>query len=224
QSHGGSMSFPEYPGSEDVPNEDADPARGGSPSSSPYPQYPRSSPDPSSGTPGDAAPEAGQVGEHGQYGAPPPYPGGYQTEPPLVARPTKVLVGCIMAWIGGAVGVVGGVFYATIKSDSTVLHAYKVSDRSAVLHALHVLGPILAVWSVAVIVLAVLAFRRTRWAAVALLAMGIVFILLSAVGSVTGSGGTGIVPFVWVLFSTGLIYGLRDAKAWFKARPPQAGR
>jgi hypothetical protein len=161
------------------------------------PQFPGAEPEPSLG-----------------FGFPP-----LPDESPIrLDRPPAVVAGCVMAWVGGTVGLVVGVFLLFMPTNSPALDAYSPSDRAHVASALHVVGGTLIVWCPIVILVALFAFRGARWAPIALLVMAGVYAVASIASVVSGSDAQGGLSLIWALASAGLVYAVPSSRAWFKAK------
>ncbi|MEO6509784.1 MAG: hypothetical protein ABIO16_02250 [Nocardioides sp.] len=125
------------------------------------------------------------------YAAPPP---AHPVQPPQPARPRAVLVACVITWACCALAAMFGlllVMVMTVDADGlfTELHRQNpqltqdVSD--GMLEATAWVSGIVAVrWSVVSAGLAVLVFRRVRWAAYGLVASAGLVALMCLVGSV----------------------------------------
>jgi hypothetical protein len=161
----------------------------------------------------------------GEPAVPPPpsasqQPGGYpypaDNQPPPYrepsSRPATVTAGCVMAWIGGAIGLLGGIALGALPSDAQVFERF--DDPEAAASTLRTTGYFYAAWCVVVLVLAVLAFLGRRWAAVSLLVMAGALLLLTLFAAIQGQP-TGLWSGLWSLLSALLIYRIGDSKAWF---------
>jgi hypothetical protein len=154
--------------------------------------------------------------EYGGYGSPqqPFYPPADRS-----TRPVTVLIGCIMAWVGSAVGLLMGALFLSITEDSALFDDVDLDmNRADTVDVLNLAGAFLVGWCLIVVVMAFLAFRGAKWAAITLLAMAGIMVALTLVSMVTGGGGQGIVGLIWAGVSAALIYLNRPAREWFAAK------
>lgn len=169
---------------------------------------------------GAVPPQQGQP-EYGGYGQP------YAQQAFLPSdqgprRPGTVLAGCIMAWVGSAIGLAMGLFFVTITEDSAVFDDYDFGmSRSDAVTMFQLTGGFMIVWCLLVIVMAVFAFRGARWAALALLVMAGLTTVMTLVNAFTGGGGGGFAGVAWAVASALLIYQSQSAKEWFAAKAAQ---
>lgn len=168
----------------------------------------------------------GQYGQ-GQYGQPrygPPAPGQpYTHGQQVMRRPGTVTAGCILAWIGSAIGIIAGIFIAAISSDQdlmedllTQLNLTMTTEEAA--NLFQMAGIITAVWCLAVLIISIFAFRRAKWAAITLMVMAAVVAALGVFGMISGGPSTGVIQIVWSVLSAVLIYNSRGSKAWYDAK------
>jgi hypothetical protein len=166
---------------------------------------------------GPLPPQAGYP-EYGAYGSPHPQ---QAFHPPGTAprRPGTVLAGCILAWVGSVFGVLVGLLLLSVSEDSPLFDEVDLGmSRADAVDAMHLAGGFLAGWCLVVAVMAVLAFRGVKWAAIALVVMAGLMVVLSLL-SMVGSGGIqSLVGLLWSVGSAALIYLNRPAKAWFEAK------
>lgn len=154
----------------------------------------------------------------GGYPPPPPYghpqqpgafPAPYADPAAPVQRPGTVTAGCVMAWIGGGLGVLLGIVLL-VAGD-------QVADQvGAPAGAVEVAGAILAMMSLAALVLAVFAYRRVKGAAIALMVLAIAYLGFGLYSLLTDNGGNPV-GGLYSALSAWLVYGNADAKAWFKS-------
>lgn len=193
------------------------------PTAPPYQGYGQSPGEPPYGQQSGGYPSYQQPGS--PYGAYPPqypgYPAGHGGAPRSMARPGTVVTGCILAWVGGGVGLLLGLIMLVI-SAATDLSSVQAQIESTGLTTqefislLHVVGAIMAVWCVAVIVVAALAYRGLQGFAITLLVMAGVFALLCLLSLLRGNG-LSLVFILWVAASGLLVLVPKDARAWYAA-------
>lgn len=157
--------------------------------------------------------------EYGAYGQPHAQQA-YQPPGGTPKRPGSVLAGAVLAWIGGAIGLLFGV--VSIGSADDLVADLPESAKEGftdaeMVDALQVLGVVIAVWCLAVIVLATLAFLGRRWAAIGVVAMAAVFSAMMLVGVLSGNGA-GLAFVAWTVASAVLIYFTNAAKEWYTAK------
>jgi hypothetical protein len=135
------------------------------------------------------------------------------------SRPVTVIIGCIMAWVGSAVGILIGALFLSITEDSALFDDVDLDvNRADAVDVLNLTGAFLLGWCLIVVVMAFLAFRGAKWAAITLLVMAGIMIALTLVTIVSGGGGQGVIGLLWSLASAALIYLNRPAKEWFAAK------
>ncbi len=183
--------------------------QGGSSDAPGYQPYPGSSP------PGSAPYEAGQPQQgYPAFGA---GPGASGVPPTEVKRPGTVLAGCILAWVGSVFGLLLGVLFLSLSENSSVFDDLDGDmNRADLVDALRITGGVLLAWCLVVFVLAVLAFRGAKWAAITLVVMAGVMAAFGLIGVVSGSG-QGVLGLLWAAASATLIYLNRPAKQWYAA-------
>jgi hypothetical protein len=130
-------------------------------------------------------------------------------------RPTLVFAGCIMAWVGSAIGLLIGAFLVTISSTAPALDTVAAADRADMASALHLVGGILLVWCPLVIVVAMFAYRGARWAALTLVGMAGAYLVMSIVSLATSSTAQGGLALLWTAVSAGLVFAPPTSRAWF---------
>lgn len=145
----------------------------------------------------------------------PPLPDDY---PRIISRPSSVFAGCVMAGLGGAVGLMIGLFLLSLSASSPALAGLPPADRADTAQALRLVGAVSVVWCPLVMVAAYFAYRGARWAAWTLVGMATVYVLAAIIGSSTGSSATpGGIGIIWALASAALVYATRPAREWFRA-------
>ena len=168
------------------------------------------------------SPDHRPTGQVVAFPPPPIEPEGYAVgADPATAlgrRPGAVVAGCVLAWIGSAVGMLAGVFALAISESSDLLDQIAdEADRGDAARLMHVSGAVTLVWCLAVAVFAFFAFRRSTWAARALVVMAGIVVALSVINlSVTGSPGAAP-ALIWSALSAFLVYGAKRSRDWFKA-------
>ncbi|MBA3309902.1 MAG: hypothetical protein H0U28_07545 [Nocardioidaceae bacterium] len=168
-----------------------------------YPEYPANSSNP--GTAGQQG-----VGHSAQ---------GHPAHQPDARRPWTVLVGCILAWVGGALGVFLSAFAFTRNQDSEILDDLPAgTDRGDALAAIQAGAGVLLVWCLIVLVLAFFAFRGVRWAAIALLVLAGLVALAVLLNLLLAGSSAGIPILAWSVASAVLIYRTPASKDWFDVR------
>jgi hypothetical protein len=140
---------------------------------------------------------------------------GDDTPIPESRRPWTVLAGCLLAWIGATAGAFNGFLLLTLTPSSPALASFSVADRTKQVSFFHLLGTGLLIWCLAVMVVAVFAFRRARWAALTLLVLGIIWTLASIFNGLGGAGLGVVLSVGWVVASITLLYFARQSKDWF---------
>ncbi len=194
-----------------------------------------------SGSPGSVPPAAPPpAAPPPTYGPPPPGAQPYPAPPPAFPpydpswqphpaqrrpRPRAVIAACVVAWVFSSLAVLvvsASALVVAASPDLLIDEMYRqnpdLAAQSITQHSLQVLtyvtAAIVAVWAVAAIVLAVLAFRRASWARVGLLA------------SAGGAGGLCLVAslqsvfMVVPLFACVVTFSLLlrpDVREWFAA-------
>lgn len=169
-----------------------------------------------------------QTPDYSGYGQAPYAQGPGGAAQPL-KRPGSVLAGCILAWVGGALGLCMGAMIAAIGGSETVkqelvdqgmLNPSEVDDY---INAARISMGILAVWCLAVIVVAAFAFAGRPWAGLTLFVMAAVYVVISLIQVVmSGTVGSGVVGIAWVVLSGVLVYRSASGKAWFEQRKAMA--
>lgn len=168
-----------------------------------YPQHPADSSDPGS---------AGQPGV-GRYAEGSPAP---SSDP---RRPWTVLVGCILAWVGSAIGVLLSAVALTLNEDSEILDDLPAgTDRADALATIQLQAGVLLVWCLAVLVLTFFAYRRARWAAITLLVLAGLVALAVLLNLLLGGSAAGLPILAWSVASAVLIYRTQASRDWFDAR------
>jgi peptidoglycan/LPS O-acetylase OafA/YrhL len=143
----------------------------------------------------------------------PPPPDSAAVEPDPSMRPGGVVAGCIMCWIGAGFGALLG--FALIASAGNADFRDQVGADSDATTTLRLFGSLTVVWCLAVAVLAVLAFSRKRWAAVGLLAMAVVYAVLTLVLAVMNGALNGLVGVAYSVAAVVLI--LNGSRQWYAA-------
>lgn len=167
-----------------------------------YPQYPDQPEQhpPGGGYPGSQYPEGPGYGGHDERPAP--------------ARPGTLLAGCILTWIGSALGLLMGIALLALSDSDDLIDALPDNtNRDDATLVLQLTGGLLVVSCLLALLFSILAFTGKRWAAIALTVLGVLWILLALYGLVTGGGGTSILPLVWIALSAGLV--MNGSKEWF---------
>lgn len=144
---------------------------------------------------------------------------GEDSAQPLVARrPWTVLVGCILAWVGGAFGVLSGAYSLTLDEGSQFIDDLPDDvDRADALATIQLNASMLLGWCLIVVVMAFLAFRGARWAAITLLVMAGVVSLVALLNLLLAGSVTGLPGLVWSVGSAVLIYRTKASKDWYDA-------
>lgn len=152
----------------------------------------------------------------------PPGPGyGGQDERPAPSRPGTLLAGCILTWIGSALGLLLGIALLALSNSDDLFDALPDNtNRDDAQLILQVTGGLLIVSCLLALLFSILAFTGKRWAAIALTVLGVLWILLSLYGLVTGGGGSGLLPIVWIGVSVGLV--MAGSKEWFDHKSGQS--
>ena len=168
---------------------------------------------------GAIPPPQGQF-EYGGYGQ--PYAQQALAPDQTLRRPGTVVAGCIMAWVGSAIGLVMGLFFVTITEDSAIFDDYDFGmSRSDAVTMFQLTGGFMIVWCLLVIAMAIFAFRGARWAALTLLVMAGITAVMTLVNAFSGGGGGGLAGVAWAVASAFLIYQTRSSKEWFAAKSAQ---
>jgi hypothetical protein len=225
------------------PSDPAQPPGAGGPG--PYPQpWPPQPQQP--GQPGPQQPGPQQPGPYQQpdreqgYGYPPPYPptpgypsgygygypGGYYGYPPADRnrRPGQVVAAHVLTWIGSAFGLLTGAFFLIAAGSPDIiamvreqLAAGGISEGEFV-SMLRIAGVLTALWSLAVLVVSVFSWRRARWAALLLSAMGVGYVLVQLFALASGQIAV-LFTIVWVAAVVALLW-VPPSRQWYAARPP----
>lgn len=82
------------------------------------------------------------------------------------ARPSTVVVGTIMSWVGAAFGAVIGIALIAASGDQDFQDQAGVGSDGAA--SVRLIGVLMILWSALVAALAFQAFRRKRWGAIGL--------------------------------------------------------
>jgi hypothetical protein len=154
---------------------------------------------------------------------PPPPPPPVDPEPaspPLAdpdERPRLLTIGCILTWVGCAIGLAGGLSLFMVDEDSSYFDNLDPDvDRADAASALHTIGVGLSIWCVLVAVVAVVAYRGAKWAAVTLLVMGIVFAVIGFLNLLAGNP-YGLFAPIWALGAAYLVSRHPSSRAWYDA-------
>jgi hypothetical protein len=92
-------------------------------------------------------------------------------------------------------------------------------DEAEFVSMLRIAGVLTALWSLAVLVVSVFSWRRLRWAAILLTAMGAGYVLVQLVALFTGQVAV-LFTIVWVAAVLALLW-VPAARQWYAAgRPP----
>jgi hypothetical protein len=127
-----------------------------------------------------------------------------------------VLVGCILAWVGAAFGMVIAVAYVTATPSSPLVSRLPVDQREAATTFLHLVGILNMTWCPLVMMVAYFAYRRASWAAVTLTVMGALWIALNLVNVVAGGGSSVLLGISWTAASVTLVYFARPSREWYR--------
>ena len=119
-------------------------------------------------------------------------------------RPVTLVIGCVMAWVGGGLGLIGGIILGALPADADFF-TKRFDDPAAAASVVHTVGYLYAAWSLAVIVVAVFAFLGRRWAALTLVVMAAVILVLTLISALRGPS-TGIISGIWSAVSAALVY------------------
>ena len=146
---------------------------------------------------------------------PGPEPGPEPADPDV--RPRLLKIGCALTWLGCVIGIVGGVSLVMVDEDSSYFDNLDPEvDRADAAAALQTIGIALAIWCVAVAVVAFLAFRGARWAATTLLIMAIVFAAIGLLNLLAGNP-YGLLAPLWALGAGYLVARHPTSRAWYDA-------
>ena len=162
-------------------------------------------------------------GQPEQYPSGGAYPGGQYPagsgygsygERPAPSRPGTLLAGCILTWVGSALGLLLGIGLLALSGSKDLFDAFPDSTaRDDAELIAQTTGVLLIVSCLLALLFSILAFAGKRWAAIALTALGALWILLAIYGLVTGGGGSSALPIVWIGLSVGLV--MAASKEWF---------
>ncbi|WP_164478034.1 hypothetical protein [Nocardioides pantholopis] len=143
------------------------------------------------------------------------------------SRPAVVLWACVLTW--SAAGVVGGLMLLTalvmaaapdpifdemLRQRPDLLESAEMTQDQLV-SAVLVVAALVVVWCAAVSVVAVLAFRRVRWARVALVVSAALAGLVCLAGTLTGSIVLAV-PFLACVATVALL-SRPESRSWFTA-------
>ncbi|QOR71034.1 tetraspanin family protein [Ruania alkalisoli] len=148
------------------------------------------------------APTAPAMGEYGSYGT----SGSTASD----ARPGGVTAAAIMTWVGSAILVVIG--FVLLGASGVADELMDAGMTSEFVDMMPVFGGVMLVIGIAAIVLAILAFRRSKVGLYGLLALGAIYLIMSIISMIMEAGGAGVVGMVWVAVACGLLF---RARAWF---------
>jgi hypothetical protein len=204
-----------------------DPQQPGQPQQPQHPQQPQpAQPEQGQGYPPGYPPSApGYPGGYG-YG----YPGGYYGYPPPPVgdpnrRPGQVVAAHVLTWIGSAFGLLTGAVFLVAAGNPELITMVREQlagrnfDEAEFVSMLRIAGVLTALWSLAVLVVSVFSWRRLRWAAILLTAMGAGYVLVQLVALFTGQVAV-LFTIVWVAAVLALLW-VPAARQWYAAgRPP----
>jgi hypothetical protein len=141
-----------------------------------------------------------------------------QTPEDSDVRPGYVLAGCVLAWVGAIVGAFNGALFLTVTDTTQFLQDVAVEDRARQITFYHWLGIVLVAWCLAVAVVTYFAFRRTKSAALALVVMGVVWVLVNIFNGLSGAGLGVVVGSAWTIASITFVYFVRQSREWYASR------
>jgi hypothetical protein len=133
-------------------------------------------------------------------------------------RPSYVLAGCVLAWVGALVGCFNGALFLTVKETTRFVRDMAVEDRAGQITFYHWLGIALVIWCLALAVVTYFAFRRDKRAARALVAMGIVWVLVNIFNGLSGAGLGVVIGSAWTIASVTFVYFVRQSREWYTSR------
>lgn len=133
-------------------------------------------------------------------------------------RPGTVLAGCILAWVGSAAGIYTAVVLLTASQQSGLYDGLSADQRLEVASVYRLVGILNLIWCPIVILAALFAFRRAKWAAITLVLMAVVWILVNIFNALAGGGFGVVLGVVWTTASVTLVYFLRPSREWYAAR------
>jgi hypothetical protein len=138
-------------------------------------------------------------------------------EPDELKRPQSVLIGCVMAWVGAAVSMYGGLRSLSIDKTSSLFDDVDPDDISSQLQSYHVIGWVSIVWGLLIVLFALQAFLGARWAANALVAMAAVVLFFGLLSLISSFAPEGVGVTVWSICSATLIRLRETSRQWYTA-------
>jgi hypothetical protein len=145
-------------------------------------------------------------------------PEGDETSAGADTRPAYVLAGCVLAWVGAIVGSFNGALFLTVNESTRFVRDMAAADRAGQITFYHWLGIALAMWCLILAVVTYFAFRRDRWAARALVAMGIIWVLVNIFNGLSGAGLGVVIGSIWTIASITFVYFVRQSREWYASR------
>jgi hypothetical protein len=136
-------------------------------------------------------------------------------DPAQFKRPRTVLIGCVMAWIGAAVSIYGGLRSLAINRDSSVMDDVDPDQISSTLQSYHAVGWVSLVWGVLLVLFALQAFLGARWAATALVSMAGVVLLFGLLSLTSNFAPEGAIVTMWSITSATLVRYREDSRNWY---------
>lgn len=157
---------------------------------------------------------------------PPPPPGegpyGYGDERQPPKRPGTLLAACIMTWVGSGLGLLLGLLFLAFSGNDEFLDEVATADmsRSEAATFFQNFGGALVVASLLALAFSIIAFTGKRWAAIALVVLGALWVALSLYNVATSGNAQGVVAIVYVGVASALV--LIGSKDWFDHKAGRA--
>ena len=174
----------------------------------------------------------GHPGQHGPqqygYGYPSSAYYGYPSPHEPSRRPPQVVAAHVLTWIGAAFGVVAGIFFIAAAGNQETFDLVREQlaapdiDEQTFVMTLRLAGAIIALWSVAVVVVSVFSWRRANWATILLTVMGGAYLLMQLATLVAGQLAV-LFVIVWVAAVLVLLWWPASRQWYANARFERSG-
>lgn len=119
-------------------------------------------------------------------------------------RTKPVLIGTVMAWLGGIVGLIAGVYFLIPRLASEQI--LDVGLDPELLNAFTVLGSLVALWSVLTLVGATAAFKGYRWGSIVLLLVATLASFVLMFGAAASGSFELFIPLAYILIATAMFF------------------
>lgn len=136
----------------------------------------------------------------------------------LPRRPTPLLIGCIMAWLGSIVLLYSGLRTFRISASSSLFSDVAAKDLHKEVTLTHHIGLISIGWGLVLAVATALAFAGTRWAATVMAAMGAMVAVLLIWSLFSGFVAAAFFVTSWSVLSVTLVRFIEPSKQWYASQ------